>query len=72
METFDYPGYRCGPCPEGMMGNGTHCQDIDEVRVSVSECLPASVSGVCENERICECKIECVCVRECVCVCLRA
>uniref|UniRef100_A0A4W5QXH0 Thrombospondin 3a n=1 Tax=Hucho hucho TaxID=62062 RepID=A0A4W5QXH0_9TELE len=30
METFDYPGYRCGPCPEGMTGNGTHCQDIDE------------------------------------------
>ena len=31
METFESPGYRCGPCPEGMMGNGTHCQDIDEV-----------------------------------------
>ncbi len=31
METFDFPGYRCGPCPEGMTGNGTHCQDIDEV-----------------------------------------
>ncbi|XP_041932335.1 thrombospondin-3b-like [Alosa alosa] len=30
MESMEYPGYRCGPCPEGMMGNGTHCQDIDE------------------------------------------
>lgn len=31
METSEFPGYRCGPCPEGMTGNGTHCQDIDEV-----------------------------------------
>lgn len=31
METFDFPGYSCGPCPEGMTGNGTHCKDIDEV-----------------------------------------
>nr|XP_006641876.1 PREDICTED: thrombospondin-3-like [Lepisosteus oculatus] len=30
METYEYPGYRCGPCPEGTAGNGTHCQDIDE------------------------------------------
>ncbi|KAL2084569.1 hypothetical protein ACEWY4_020087 [Coilia grayii] len=30
METMEYPGYRCGPCPDGMRGNGTHCQDIDE------------------------------------------
>ncbi|XP_071380283.1 thrombospondin-3a-like isoform X3 [Centroberyx affinis] len=29
-ETREYPGYRCGPCPNGMMGNGTHCQDVDE------------------------------------------
>uniref|UniRef100_A0A673XCG9 Thrombospondin 3a n=1 Tax=Salmo trutta TaxID=8032 RepID=A0A673XCG9_SALTR len=33
-QTFDYPGYRCGPCPEGMMGNGTHCQDIDECSIA--------------------------------------
>lgn len=25
-------GFRCGPCPDGMEGNGTHCTDIDEVR----------------------------------------
>ncbi len=31
MESTMYPGYQCGPCPEGMTGNGTHCQDIDEV-----------------------------------------
>lgn len=35
-----YPGVRCresvngvacGPCPDGMEGNGTHCTDVDEV-----------------------------------------
>uniref|UniRef100_A0AAY4DZD1 Thrombospondin 3 n=1 Tax=Denticeps clupeoides TaxID=299321 RepID=A0AAY4DZD1_9TELE len=31
METLEFPGYRCGPCPEGMTGNGTHCLDINEV-----------------------------------------
>ncbi|XP_072288327.1 thrombospondin-3-like, partial [Pyxicephalus adspersus] len=30
METYEYPGYRCGPCPPGSHGNGTHCADIDE------------------------------------------
>lgn len=24
-------GIRCGPCPQGMEGNGTHCTDTDEV-----------------------------------------
>lgn len=33
MEIFEFPGYRCGPCPEGMTGNGTHCQDLDEVNL---------------------------------------
>ncbi|XP_019730944.1 cartilage oligomeric matrix protein isoform X1 [Hippocampus comes] len=37
-----YPGVRCietprgpscGPCPEGMEGNGTHCTDVDECSV---------------------------------------
>lgn len=31
MEVYEYPGYRCGPCPPGLQGNGTHCADIDEV-----------------------------------------
>uniref|UniRef100_A0A8C2EI24 Thrombospondin 3b n=1 Tax=Cyprinus carpio TaxID=7962 RepID=A0A8C2EI24_CYPCA len=30
MESMMFPGYQCGPCPDGMTGNGTHCQDIDE------------------------------------------
>uniref|UniRef100_A0A8C1QEU5 Thrombospondin 3a n=1 Tax=Cyprinus carpio TaxID=7962 RepID=A0A8C1QEU5_CYPCA len=42
METFDFPGYRCGPCPEGMIGNGTHCQDIDEAQ-------PCYTPGACVN-----------------------
>ncbi|CAB1334240.1 unnamed protein product, partial [Coregonus sp. 'balchen'] len=45
METFDYPGYRCGPCPEGMMGNGTHCQDIDECSIA----QPCYSPGACIN-----------------------
>lgn len=24
-------GIKCGPCPDGMEGNGTHCTDVDEV-----------------------------------------
>ncbi|XP_041695718.1 thrombospondin-4-like isoform X2 [Coregonus clupeaformis] len=23
-------GIKCGPCPEGMVGNGTHCTNVDE------------------------------------------
>ncbi|KAG7264247.1 hypothetical protein CRUP_016250 [Coryphaenoides rupestris] len=30
IEAFEFPGYRCGPCPPGTTGNGTHCKDIDE------------------------------------------
>ncbi|CAK6984090.1 thrombospondin-3a, partial [Scomber scombrus] len=33
MESLQYPGYTCGPCPPGTSGNGTHCQDIDECEV---------------------------------------
>uniref|UniRef100_A0A3B3D3A0 Thrombospondin 3a n=1 Tax=Oryzias melastigma TaxID=30732 RepID=A0A3B3D3A0_ORYME len=30
MDSPQYPGYVCGPCPPGTTGNGTHCSDIDE------------------------------------------
>lgn len=26
-------GARCGPCPEGFTGNGSHCADVNEVRL---------------------------------------
>lgn len=25
-------GFRCGPCPDGYSGNGTHCTDVNEVK----------------------------------------
>lgn len=34
MESLQYPGFTCGACPPGATGNGTHCQDVDEVTTS--------------------------------------
>ncbi|MBN3307751.1 TSP3A protein, partial [Amia calva] len=45
MESYEYPGYRCGPCPPGTLGNGTHCQDIDEC----SEAQPCFSALGCVN-----------------------
>ncbi|XP_078393092.1 thrombospondin-3a isoform X3 [Cetorhinus maximus] len=54
METYDYPGYRCGSCPEGFTGNGSHCTDIDECMFanpcfSGSKCLNAVPGFRCES-----------------------
>ncbi|XP_060777829.1 thrombospondin-3a [Neoarius graeffei] len=53
MEIFEFPGYRCGPCPEGMTGNGTHCQDLDECALvqpcySPSACVNTVIGFKCE------------------------
>lgn len=29
--TEQHPYYRCGPCPHGYTGNGSHCNDLNEV-----------------------------------------
>uniref|UniRef100_A0A8C0PKP1 Thrombospondin-3 n=2 Tax=Canis lupus familiaris TaxID=9615 RepID=A0A8C0PKP1_CANLF len=39
MEVYEYPGYRCGPCPPGLQGNGTHCTDINEC-AHADPCFP--------------------------------
>ncbi|XP_047560617.1 thrombospondin-3 isoform X2 [Lutra lutra] len=41
MEVYEYPGYRCGPCPPGLQGNGTHCVDIDEC-AHADPCFPGA------------------------------
>uniref|UniRef100_A0A8C7BMP7 Thrombospondin-3 n=1 Tax=Neovison vison TaxID=452646 RepID=A0A8C7BMP7_NEOVI len=41
MEVYEYPGYRCGPCPPGLQGNGTHCADIDEC-AHADPCFPGA------------------------------
>ncbi|XP_072917244.1 LOW QUALITY PROTEIN: thrombospondin-3-like [Hemitrygon akajei] len=52
-ETYEYPGYRCGSCPEGFTGNGSHCSDIDECTFanpcfSESKCINAVPGFRCE------------------------
>uniref|UniRef100_A0A9J7XGT0 Si:ch211-43f4.1 n=1 Tax=Cyprinus carpio carpio TaxID=630221 RepID=A0A9J7XGT0_CYPCA len=32
-------GMKCGPCPEGMTGSGTHCTDVDECENSNGGCV---------------------------------
>uniref|UniRef100_A0A9J8BLF2 Thrombospondin 3b n=1 Tax=Cyprinus carpio carpio TaxID=630221 RepID=A0A9J8BLF2_CYPCA len=57
MESMMFPGYQCGPCPDGMTGNGTHCQDIDEGSFKCGQCKAGFVghqtAGCCVR-RTCE------------------
>ncbi|XP_078468801.1 cartilage oligomeric matrix protein-like isoform X1 [Lampetra fluviatilis] len=46
-------GFECGQCPDGFIGNGTHCDDIDECKVSNpcfrgSRCLNSAPGFMCE------------------------
>ncbi|KAG7282818.1 hypothetical protein CRUP_012207 [Coryphaenoides rupestris] len=37
-------GVKCGPCPDGMVGNGSHCTDVDECTV-----IPCHMGVRCVN-----------------------
>uniref|UniRef100_A0AAQ6A8K8 Cartilage oligomeric matrix protein n=1 Tax=Amphiprion ocellaris TaxID=80972 RepID=A0AAQ6A8K8_AMPOC len=42
-------GIKCGACPDGMEGNGTHCIDVDEVCKDINECDGSNNGGCVEN-----------------------
>uniref|UniRef100_A0A3P8UP29 Thrombospondin 3a n=1 Tax=Cynoglossus semilaevis TaxID=244447 RepID=A0A3P8UP29_CYNSE len=44
MDSMQFPGYICGPCPPGTTGNGTHCDDVNEC-----EAWPCFSSEACVN-----------------------
>ena len=39
------PYYKCGVCPEGLTGNGTWCNDLDECDLAD----PCDVAATCYN-----------------------
>lgn len=44
VESLQFPGFICGPCPPGFEGNGTHCDDVDECSVQ-----PCHDPSLCVN-----------------------
>uniref|UniRef100_A0A8D3C1T6 Thrombospondin 3 n=1 Tax=Scophthalmus maximus TaxID=52904 RepID=A0A8D3C1T6_SCOMX len=51
VDSLQYPGYSCGPCPPGTSGNGTHCEDVDEECVDVDECV--DLPDACVSNSVC-------------------
>ncbi|XP_007897103.1 cartilage oligomeric matrix protein [Callorhinchus milii] len=50
--TNSVDGFKCGACPEGFTGNGTHCTDVDECRMKPCfrrvRCINTSPGFRCE------------------------
>ncbi|KAM4052828.1 thrombospondin-4-like isoform 2-T2 [Anomaloglossus baeobatrachus] len=46
-------GFKCGPCPPGYTGNGTVCNDINEMCQDLDECgnNPCPAKTVCTNTK---------------------
>nr|XP_025858101.1 thrombospondin-2 [Vulpes vulpes] len=47
--SFPDGSWSCGSCPVGFLGNGTHCEDLDECAVVTDVCFTTSKAHRCVN-----------------------
>ncbi|XP_037376613.1 thrombospondin-2 [Talpa occidentalis] len=47
--SFPDGSWSCGSCPAGLLGNGTHCEDLDECAVVPDVCFPMGKAPRCVN-----------------------
>lgn len=47
--SFPDGSWSCGSCPVGFLGNGTHCEDLDECAVVTDVCFATSRAHRCVN-----------------------
>ncbi|XP_053447927.1 thrombospondin-2 isoform X2 [Nycticebus coucang] len=47
--SFPDGSWSCGSCPVGFLGNGTHCEDLDECALVPDVCFPSSKGPRCIN-----------------------